>query len=164
MADLYRKNVGIVLFNHQKKVLVCARADCSEMNWQFPQGGIDNGEQIVDAAVRELREETGIVSAELTAVLPKSLKYDFPKNVLEHSKSLGRPFIGQDQSWVLFYFTGTDDEIDFKTNPDEIEFKAYEWIDIDEAPKRIVPFKKMVYTQVVEAFKPLIYNFSQGNR
>jgi len=164
MSGLYRKNVGIVLFNADKKVLVCARADLSEMNWQFPQGGIDNGEDVIKAAFRELREETGITSAELVTVLPKALKYDFPPKVLSHAQNLGRPFIGQEQSWVLLYFTGTNDEIDFKTNPDEIEFKAFEWVDIDEAPKRIVSFKKTVYTEVAKAFKPLIQNFSQGNK
>ncbi len=163
MSGLYRKNVGIVLFNKDKKVLVCARADRQDMNWQFPQGGIDDGEDIVKAAFRELGEETGITSASLIAVLPEPLRYDFPPQVLAHAQSLGRMFVGQEQSWVLLFFSGDDKEIRFDANPEEIEFKAFEWIDIKEAPKRIVPFKKMVYTEVAKAFEPLILNFSQGN-
>ena len=154
MIENYRKNVGIVVFNKELKVLMCARADSKDFNWQFPQGGINQNEDIIDAAKRELQEETGITSVELVARIPKALRYDFPDYVLAKFKK--NKYIGQDQYWVLFYFNGDDSEIDFTTNPNEIEFKAYEWVDISEAPKRIVEFKKNVYTKVVKAFKPYI--------
>lgn len=152
MSFLYRKNVGIVVFRHDLKVLVCARADKKDFKWQFPQGGIEEDEDIVEAAKRELFEETGITSVELIAKLPHSLKYDFPKALFYKDKR----FRGQEQQWVLFYFFGNDSEIDFFKNPKEIEFKAFEWVEPDEAPKRIVKFKKDVYLQVIDNFKPLI--------
>ena len=154
MTGYYRKNVGIVVFNKEQKVLMCARADSQDFNWQFPQGGINQNEDIVDAAKRELQEETGITSVELVARIPKALRYDFPDYVLAKFKK--NKYIGQEQHWVLFYFNGDDSEIDFTTNPNEIEFKAYEWVDISEAPNRIVEFKKDVYNKIVKAFKPYI--------
>ena len=156
MAGVYRKNVGIAVFNKDQKVLMCARADKPGFAWQFPQGGIDNGETPLEAAYRELKEETGITSVELVAQLNKPLRYDFPTEILENFKKLGRNNIGQEQYWVLFYFYGEDSEIDFATHPEEIEFKAYEWVDISEAPQRIVPFKKDVYQKVAKAFQPYI--------
>lgn len=155
MAE-YRKNAGIVVFNRDLKVLLCARSDKPGYQWQFPQGGIDSGEDIVAAARRELREETGITSVELVTMLAEPLRYDFPPQIFENFRQKGSPYAGQDQFWVLFFFTGGDEEIDFCTNPQEIEFKAYEWADIEEAPKRIVNFKKKVYHKVVQAFKPYI--------
>lgn len=156
MAGVYRKNVGIAVFNKDQKVLMCARADKPGFAWQFPQGGIDNGETPLEAAYRELKEETGITSVEFVAQLNKPLRYDFPTEILENFKKLGRNNIGQEQYWVLFYFYGEDSEIDFATHPEEIEFKAYEWVDISEAPQRIVPFKKDVYQKVAKAFQPYI--------
>lgn len=152
----YRKNVGIVVFNRNLKVLMCARADKPDYQWQFPQGGIDAGEDVLTAACRELREETGIVSIEPVARLPESLRYDYPPQIFEKMQRRGSPYVGQEQFWTLFYFYGGDDEIDFCTNPEEIEFKAYEWVDPEEAPQRIVAFKKAVYRQMIDAFKPYI--------
>ena len=155
MTDLYRKNVGIVVCNSKHKVLMCARADKADFQWQFPQGGIETEEDVVRAAKRELREETGLISVELVSMLKNPLTYDFPQN--SHAKIYsGVAYKGQRQWWVLFRFVGQDSEINFQTNPDEIEFKAFEWVDIDEAPKRIVEFKKEVYYKVVESFSPLV--------
>ena len=153
MDGNYRKNVGIVVFNDKHKVLMCARADKPDMQWQFPQGGIDDGEDVLVAAKRELQEETGIKSVKFVTQLPQTLRYKFPAPIEKTCH-----FIGQEQSWVLFYFLGTDNEIDFCTNPEEIEFKGYEWVDISEAPKRIVEFKKNVYNKVAEYFSSYIYN------
>lgn len=159
MQKKYRPNAGIVVFRKDKKVLVCARADQKNDNWQFPQGGIDKGETAADAAVRELSEETGITSAKLVYTATKPIRYDFPNHVLKHFEESGRDFFGQDQYWSLFYFEGNDSEIKFYTHPEEIEFKAFQWIDIEEAPKLIVPFKKEAYEKMVAIIKPVIEKF-----
>ena len=148
-TEQYRKNVGIVVADKEGKVLMCARADQEDLQWQFPQGGIENGEDIIAAAKRELYEETGISSVRLVKVMPTTLRYDFPKSA---KKRYGGLYKGQEQTWVLFYFYGQDDEINFLTNPEEIEFKSFEWVDICEAPQRIVVFKKQVYQKVAEYF------------
>lgn len=148
-TEQYRKNVGIVVADKEGKVLMCARADQEDLQWQFPQGGIENGEDIIAAAKRELYEETGISSVRLVKVMPTTLRYDFPKSA---KKRYGVLYKGQEQTWVLFYFYGQDDEINFLTNPEEIEFKSFEWVDIREAPQRIVVFKKQVYQKVAEYF------------
>ena len=79
-TNAYRKNVGIIVADKDGKVLMCARADQEDLQWQFPQGGIENGEDIVAAAERELHEETGISSVRLIGIMPEPLRYDFPKN------------------------------------------------------------------------------------
>ncbi|MBR2033414.1 MAG: RNA pyrophosphohydrolase [Alphaproteobacteria bacterium] len=161
MSALYRKNVGIVVFNDKHKVLMCARADKPDMQWQFPQGGVEDGEPIVAAARRELQEETGLTSVELVATMPNPLRYDFPQQIVRILVEQDCLFVGQEQYWVLFYFTGNDKEIDFYAHPEEIEFKAYEWVDIYEAPQRIVEFKKEVYKEVAKYFSSYIYNNSE---
>ncbi len=152
MTDKYRRNVGIIVAK-EGKVLLCARADQKHMAWQFPQGGIEDGEEIVAAARRELQEETALKDLELIAVMPQALRYDFPSGSAWLKAST---YKGQEQYWVLFRFAGQDSEIDFCTNPQEIEFKAFEWTDIFEAPKRIIPFKQAVYQQVVDYFAPYL--------
>ena len=158
MTDGYRKNVGVVVFNDQNRVLVCARADKKEDCWQFPQGGIEDGEYIIDAALRELKEETGIISVETVYVLPDTLRYEFPKQLREKRKALGWNEIGQEQHWVLLRFLGCEDEINFATNPQEVEFRAFKWVDIDEAVENIISFKKDVYRSVAKAFAPYLKN------
>ena len=150
MTEKYRKNVGIVVCK-KGKVLLCARADSKGLEWQFPQGGIEEDEDIIDAAKRELYEETGITNIRLINKMPFSIKYDFPDGY----KSI-YSFRGQDQHWVLFEFLGDDSEIKFDIIPECIEFKAFKWDNIEEAPKEIIYFKKDVYKKVAEYFKPFI--------
>lgn len=151
MSKPYRLNAGIIIANNKGQVLLCARADQADNNWQFPQGGIDKDEAPLQAAIRELYEETGIKSAQLIAQMPYPVRYDFPPEIAKHS-----PFCGQEQHWFLFEFTGNEKEINLKINPNEIEFKAYQWSDITIAPKLIVKFKKKVYNEVVDYFAPII--------
>lgn len=158
MSGLYRLNAGIVLFNREGKVLVCARADKPDMQWQFPQGGIDDGETPAQAAERELREETGIETAKMVYAAPQAVKYDYPPAVLEKFQKMGRPHIGQEQYWFLFFFP-ENEKIDFATHPEEIEFKSYEWVDFHEAVQRIVGFKKESYRYAAEVFTPVIRNY-----
>ena len=149
MTDTYRKNVGVVVYK-KGKVLLCARAKETGFQWQFPQGGIEDGEDIIEAGKRELYEETGIKSIRLITTISEPIRYDFPKEIDF------LPFKGQDQYWVLFEFFGNDDEIKFDIDPDCVEFKAFKWDNIDIAPEEIIYFKKDVYKKVVEWFKPFI--------
>lgn len=153
----YRECAGIVLFNNNGKVLVCARADESGFEWQFPQGGIESGEQPQNAALRELKEETSVTSAQIIFALPEPLCYDFPKSILKFLQSKGRHHIGQRMHWFLAYFTGDDSEIDLKTATPE--FKAYKWEDFINAPKLIIDFKKDMYLKVWQTFSPHIKEF-----
>ncbi len=156
MTELYRKNAAIIVCNTQGKVLSCQRVENSDFNWQFPQGGIEPNEEPLQAALRELREETGLTQVKLIAEYPQPLRYKFSDEVIEKFKKLGRKNIGQEQYWFLFLFSGNDNEIDFKTNPEEIEFKAFDWIDITEATARVVDFKREVYQKVCAYFKPFV--------
>lgn len=153
----YRKNAGIIVFNRQRKVLLCERTGNWNDAWQFPQGGIDDGETPVEAAIRELREETSVTSVVHVATMDKPLKYDFPPEVKKNNAKKGINHDGQEQYWNLFLFTGEDSEINLATK--EREFKNWRWADIEEAPDKVVAFKKDVYRQVVEYFTPLIDNY-----
>lgn len=148
MDGLYRQNVGIVLCNNKNLVLWCERKDLHGQ-WQFPQGGIEKGETIVEAARRELQEETSVTSVKLVAQIDAPLKYDFPPDVAARFKKKG-----QVMCWVLFRFEGSESEINLKTK--EPEFRDWMWVDIDETTKKIVEFKKDVYSKMVEYFKPYL--------
>lgn len=156
MEKIYRKNALAVLFNAQGKVFMGARKDREDLEWQFPQGGIEPDESPQQAAQRELQEETGIKNAVLVSYIDTPFFYDFPPEVLERFRKIGRTNVGQEQYWSLFFFTGTEDEIDFNTYPEEIEFKAFQWVDIKEAPQLVVNFKKQVYEQGCQIFEPQI--------
>jgi putative (di)nucleoside polyphosphate hydrolase len=150
MSGLYRKNVGIIVFNDDGKVLLCERKDTAG-GWQFPQGGIDEGETYLETAKREIFEETAITSIKLIAKLDEPIRYDFPGYILNKNNF---KHIGQEMNWVLYKFVGDDEEINLKTKIPE--FKNYKWVDIDEAPEKVVDFKKDVYKKVVKYFKPFI--------
>lgn len=158
MSDKYRLSVGVVLFNNDGKVWVGARADKPDYQWQFPHGGIDNGEDALHAAKRELFEETHVRSVEYVGRTNELTRYDFPPDVIEKFQKLGRTNVGQEQYWFLFYFTGKESEIKLDSF-EEIEFKAWKWEEIDVVTQNIVGFKKQVYKIVAETFKPMIKGF-----
>ena len=153
----YRKCAGVMVFNAEKKVLVCARNDAKGFNWQFPQGGIEYDENPAEAALRELKEETSICSVKCVKTLSSAIRYDFPDYVLEQASGIGKKYQGQDVYWSLLYFFGSDDEINLNTK--EPEFKAYEWIDPQEAVNRIIDFKKDMYEKLVTKMSPLIFDY-----
>jgi putative (di)nucleoside polyphosphate hydrolase len=146
----YRPNVGIVLFNKDGRVWLGRRAGAAGPSvWQFPQGGVDRGEDLFDAARRELAEETGVVSAEFLARTPDWITYDFPPESTG-SKAL-KGWRGQRQVWFALRFTGEDSEVDLAAHA-QVEFDDWRWADLAEAVDLVVPFKRQAYEQVVEAF------------
>ena len=150
-----RPNVGIVLIAKTGKVWLGRRARTpAPYNWQFPQGGIDAGEGDLDAAIRELREETGVRSARLLARTRDWIGYEFPP---EHQGSkIGKGWRGQKQIWFALAFEGDDAEIDLHAHGDDIEFDDWRWAELDEALNEVIDFKRDVYRQVVQAFRPLV--------
>jgi putative (di)nucleoside polyphosphate hydrolase len=121
----------------------------------MPQGGLDAGEDPLQAARRELAEETGVVSAEFLAEAQEWYSYDLPEDVAKASWK-GR-YRGQTQKWFAFRFTGTDTEIDVLAPPGghKAEFSAWRWERMDNLPGLIIPFKRPVYEKVVAAFRHL---------
>lgn len=154
MTEKFRENVAIIVCNSEGKVLLCARADQKGYDWQFPQGGIDSGESVLDAACRELREETGIRDVTLIAKMPEGVKYYFPRAIAARFKNSGN--VGQNQHYVLFRLNNDNVKIDFETHPEEIEFKAYKWAELEDAPREIVYFKKEAYQKAADYFRPYI--------
>lgn len=151
----YRPCAGIMLANKDGKVFVGKRIDNPENDaWQMPQGGIDNGEEPRDAAIRELGEETGI-SADLVDVIAQSAEehyYDLPDEMI--GKMWKGKYRGQRQWWFLMRFKGEDSDINIAT--EHAEFSKWQWISAEQAPLLIVPFKKRLYEAVVAEFSDLI--------
>ena len=159
----YRPCVGMMVLNGEGLVFVghriaSARGEMAgtERLWQMPQGGIDEGEDPLASARRELFEETGMESLELIAETPGWIRYDLPAHLVGVAWK-GR-YRGQEQKWFAFRFHGDDGEI--RINPPPVghaaEFDRYEWCRMDELPDLIVPFKRKVYEEVVAIFRPLV--------
>ena len=148
--DRYRPNVGVVLFHPDGRVWLGQRAQTPPpFNWQFPQGGVDPGEELEEAARRELAEETGARSVTYLGRTDDWIAYDFPPN---HSgPKAARGWRGQKQVWFAFRFDGEDSEFDLQAHG-EPEFEAWRWAYLAEAPELIVPFKQAAYDTVARAF------------
>jgi putative (di)nucleoside polyphosphate hydrolase len=147
----YRPGVGIVLINDARRVFVGRRIDMPEgwPAWQMPQGGIDAGETPMQAALRELYEETGTDKAEIVAETRDWLHYDLPAPIAATAWR-GR-FRGQRQKWFLMRFVGEDIDIDL--NRHEAEFDAWRWAEPAELPELIVEFKRPVYLALLDEFR-----------
>jgi putative (di)nucleoside polyphosphate hydrolase len=146
----YRPAVGVMLLNREGKALVGQRLDSTLEAWQLPQGGLDPGETPEQGAYRELEEETGIAPrlVEMVARCPTELYYDLPEDLI--GKVWKEPWRGQRQTWFLARFLGEDEDVNIATA--EPEFRAWKWADPQALPAMIVPFKKALYGQLLEAF------------
>jgi len=142
----YRQGVGIMLLDRRGKVFVAQRIDMPSTAWQMPQGGIDKGESPLEAAWRELKEETGTDKAEVIGESSDWYNYDLPVD-LAPKLWRGR-FRGQTQKWFVFRFLGGDEDIDIATETPE--FSDWKWADVAELPDLIVPFKRPLYSQLIE--------------
>lgn len=152
----YRPCVGVMLVNAHGRVFVGKRIDSKEGDaWQMPQGGIDDGEDLHAAAMRELHEETGVTPGLVTVIAESREEhfYDLPGELI--GKLWGGKYRGQRQKWLLLRFTGEDAQIDLNAH-DPAEFLAWKWVDPEQLPDLIVPFKRRVYRQVLEEFRALI--------
>ena len=147
-----RKGVGIVLLNNKNKVFVAKRIDNPKNFWQMPQGGIDKGENYYEAALRELKEETSVVSVKLIQEIEEKLTYILPDNLI--GIIWRGKFKGQTQKWFVMRFLGNESEININTkNP---EFLDWKWIDLEDLTKIAVNFKFNVYKSLKkEVFKIL---------
>ena len=152
----YRPCAGFMLVNADGLVFVGQRIDPSAHGfWQMPQGGIDKGEDIRDAALRELQEEIG-VGPDLVEVIAQGSRpflYDLPPEL--QGRVWKGKYRGQEQYWFLGRFLGSDADIDLEAH-DPPEFNAWRWIAPEALPDLIVPFKRAVYEELVAEFRPLI--------
>jgi putative (di)nucleoside polyphosphate hydrolase len=147
---LYRANVGVVLFDRAGRVWLGRRATTKgPYNWQFPQGGVDEGEDLQTAAMRELQEETGVVTVTLLGRTQDWITYDFPTGWTGSKAQKG--WRGQKQVWFAFRFDGDDSEIDLNAHL-PAEFDAWRWGSLEDAADRVVPFKRDTYRYVAQAF------------
>jgi putative (di)nucleoside polyphosphate hydrolase len=151
----YRPCVGIMLLNGMNEVFIGSRKGGPEQllnqySWQMPQGGIDEGEEPLACAKRELYEETNIKSIELIAEVPGWLNYDLPQDMA--GKAWKGKYRGQTQKWFLFRFTGDESEIDV-AHPGgghKPEFIDWKWVKAEALPDLVVPFKRQVYEKLVK--------------
>ena len=152
----YRPCVGVMLVNAKGEAFVGRRIDNKEGDWwQMPQGGIDEGEDVEAAALRELGEETGVDPQHISIIarMGEQLRYDLPEELI--GKLWKGQYRGQEQVWYLARFTGSDRDIDIEAH-DPPEFCDWKWIDPEQLPNMIVPFKKRIYRAVLEEFRALI--------
>lgn len=152
----YRPCVGVMLVNADGKVFVGRRIDNKEGDWwQMPQGGVDEGEDLVAAALRELAEETGARAEHVSIIkrMDEPVRYDLPAELV--GKLWSGKYRGQEQVWFLARFGGSDADIDLEAH-DPPEFCDWKWVEPAQLPELIVPFKKRVYRVVVKAFAELV--------
>ena len=152
MEDLgqYRRGVGVMLINADRKIWVGARLDNDADAWQMPQGGIDEGEEPWATALRELQEETGIAPhlVERVAECPERLRYSLPPELV--GVIWKEPWVGQEQDWFLCRFLGADSDVNIAT--EHPEFREWKWVEPRRLPELIVPFKRELYARLVQEF------------
>jgi len=144
--------VGIIVLNKENKVFVAKRIDNPKNFWQMPQGGVDEGEDFVEAAYRELQEETSIQSVKLIKELDGTFTYELPNHLL--GIIWKGKFKGQKQKWFIMRFVGEESEINIKTK--KPEFFDWKWIEIDQITEFVVDFKLHVYKELKKQIKEFV--------
>ena len=147
-----RNGVGIVLLNNKNKIFVAKRIDNPSDFWQMPQGGIDDGEDYFDAALRELKEETSIKTVELIKEVSNLTTYDLPDRLL--GIIWKGKYKGQKQKWFIVKFKGEENEINIKTK--HPEFLDWKWIDVKDLTTKVVDFKLHVYKEIQKELEKVI--------
>ena len=147
-----RTGVGIVVLNNENKVFVAKRIDNPKNFWQMPQGGVDEGESFLQAAYRELEEETGIKEVKLIKEIDEILSYELPSHLL--GIIWKGKYKGQKQKWFVMKYLGNDRDINIKTNSPE--FLEWKWIDLNKITDVVVDFKLHIYKQLKEKVKKII--------
>ena len=147
-----RKGVGIVLLNDENKVFVAKRIDNPKNFWQMPQGGINEGENYYEAAIRELKEETSVVSVKFIQEIDKKLTYILPDHLIGIIWR-GR-YKGQIQKWLVMRFVGKETEININTK--KPEFLDWKWVDLDDLPRIAVKFKLDVYKSLKQEVSKIL--------
>jgi putative (di)nucleoside polyphosphate hydrolase len=150
--DGYRRGVGLLMFNAQGMIFTGRRIDTDTEAWQMPQGGIDPGETPRQAAIRELKEETGTDNVEIVGESAQWRSYDFPAEL--QSQIWNGRFRGQTQKWFAMRFLGRDSEIDLDGH--QPEFDSWRWSRLEDLPRHIVRFKRRLYADIAAEFEELI--------
>jgi len=148
----YRPCAGLMVANSEGKIFVGTRIDMDAEHWQMPQGGIDQGEDPLTAAKRELMEEIGTDKVELVHELEDWLTYDLPDHLI--GKVWKGKYRGQKQKWFLFHFTGSDSDINIHT--EHPEFSTWKWTNTNALIEQIVPFKREIYAHLVTNLMPYL--------
>ena len=157
MKDQYknlplRSGVGIIVLNKKNEIFVAKRIDNPKNFWQMPQGGIDEGEDYLSAAYRELEEETSITKVELIKELDGFITYLLPDHLL--GIIWKGKYKGQKQEWFIMKFIGEDKEINIQTK--KPEFLEWKWIELEALTEVVVDFKLHVYKELKEKIKKII--------
>ena len=147
-----RNGVGIIVLNKDNKVFVAKRIDNPKNLWQMPQGGVDKGEDLFKAALRELEEETSIKNVKLIKELDGTITYELPDRLL--GLIWKGKYRGQKQKWFLMRFVGVDNEINIKTK--HPEFLEWKWVELDKITDLVVDFKLHVYKEVKDKVKKIL--------
>ena len=147
-----RTGVGIVVLNKKNKVFVAKRIDNPKNFWQMPQGGVDKGESFLNAAYRELEEETSMKNLEFIKEIEGTMTYELPEHLL--GIIWKGKYKGQKQKWFLMRYLGNDNDININTN--NPEFLEWKWIDLNEITEVVVDFKLHVYKELKEKIQKII--------
>ena len=147
-----RNGVGIAVLNKENKVFVAKRIDNPKNFWQMPQGGVDKGEDYLNAAYRELEEETGIKDVELIQEIDGIMTYELPSHLL--GIIWKGKYKGQKQKWFLMRYLGNDKDINIKT--DKPEFLEWKWLDLNLITEVVVDFKLHVYKELKDKIYKII--------
>ncbi len=153
MEQKYRTGVGIFLLNKNKKVWVGKRVDNKSKFWQMPQGGVDKNESFKDAMYRELNEEIGTNNVKIIEQCDRLQKYNLPENI--RKKVWNGIYVGQIQKWFACLFLGSDNEVYLETQ--KPEFSEWKWVEPERIVDIVVPFKKVMYSELLKKFRHL-YN------